>query len=77
MGYLPGEVLHVGDDIELDVLGAARAGLRTCWINRCEAGDAPRCWPHDGLRPDLHFDTLTALADWLDATHPSDTRTAA
>lgn len=62
LGIAPAEVLHVGDDIEMDVVGAARAGLRTCWINRngCE-------WPHDDPRPDLHFDTLTALADWLDA----------
>ncbi|WP_242108895.1 HAD family hydrolase [Luteimonas aquatica] len=62
LGVAPAEVLHVGDDIELDVVGAARAGLRTCWINR-EQGP----WPHPDPRPDLEFDTLTALADWLDA----------
>lgn len=65
LGIVPGEVLHVGDHIEMDVLGAARAGLRSCWLNR----DA-QPWPHPSLRPDLEFDTLTALADWLDA-HPS------
>ena len=65
LGCAPGEVLHVGDHIEMDVLGAARAGLRSCWIDR-EA----REWPHDDIRPDLHFDTLAALADWLDATSP-------
>ena len=64
LGLVPPQVLHVGDDIELDVVGAARAGLRTCWLNR-----EGLAWPHDGLRPDLEFDTLTALADWLDA-HP-------
>ncbi|MGH8032446.1 MAG: HAD family hydrolase, partial [Luteimonas sp.] len=48
------EVLHVGDDIELDVIGAARAGLRTCWINRIADGDdAPRAWPSDAPPPDL------------------------
>jgi putative hydrolase of the HAD superfamily len=26
-------------------------------------------WEHPTLKPDLHFDTLTGLADWLDA-HP-------
>lgn len=67
----PGEVLHVGDHIEMDVLGAARAGLRSCWINR-EALD----WPHDDVRPDLHFDTLAALADWLDAASCSDHKAA-
>jgi FMN hydrolase / 5-amino-6-(5-phospho-D-ribitylamino)uracil phosphatase len=65
LGVAPGEVLHVGDHIEMDVLGAARAGLRSCWLNR-EA----HSWSHPSLRPDLEFATLTALADWLDA-HPS------
>ncbi|MDQ3057269.1 MAG: HAD-IA family hydrolase [Pseudomonadota bacterium] len=60
----PAQVLHVGDDIEMDVVGAAQAGMRTCWINREQ-----RAWPHADPRPDLEFDTLTALADWLDA-HP-------
>ena len=56
------EVLHVGDHAEMDVLGAVRAGLRSCWINR-EGHD----WTHATLRPDLEFADLTALADWLDA----------
>ena len=30
----PGEVLHIGDHPEHDVLGAAAAGLRTIWLNR-------------------------------------------
>ncbi len=63
----PHQVLHVGDHPEMDVAGAARAGLRSCWIDR---GD--HAWP-EGLPPaDLHFTTLTALADWLDATQQDD-----
>jgi len=58
----PGQVLHVGDHAEMDVAGAARAGLRSCWINR-EARD----WSHEQIVPDLQFTTLDALADWLDA----------
>jgi len=56
------------------VVGAHRAGLRTCWINRA-GGRAARRWPHDEIRPDLEFPTLAALADWLDARHafPEDT----
>lgn len=61
LGCAHGDVLHVGDHIEMDVAGAARAGLRSCWINR-----EGRRWEHPELRPDLEFDTLTALADWLD-----------
>lgn len=62
LGCGHGEVLHVGDHVEMDVAGAARAGLRSCWINR--TGET---WTHPELRPDLEFDTMTALADWLDA----------
>lgn len=63
----PHELLHVGDHPDFDVAGAVHAGLRACWLNRPnEAGDVA-AWPHAGLRPDLEFTTLTALADWLDA----------
>lgn len=66
LGASPEQVLHVGDDIEMDVVGAARAGLRTCWLNRANLE-----WPHADVQPDLHFASLTALADWLDALHSS------
>jgi len=65
LGLEPAQVLHVGDDIDMDVLGAARAGLRTCWLDR--EGQA---WPHADGQPDLHMTSLTALADWLDAARP-------
>lgn len=73
----PHEVLHVGDDVELDVLGAAHAGLRCCWINRADAVGNRRDWPHDDTRPDLQFATLGALADWLDISLQQPARTAA
>lgn len=66
LGCRPSQVLHVGDDTRTDVLGAHRAGLRTCWINRSDESGASRRWPHTEVRPDLEFTTLTALADWLD-----------
>jgi len=72
LGMPAANVLHVGDDVDLDVLGAARAGLRTCWLNRDNL-----VWPHEDVRPDLAFDSLTALADWLDAQHPSEQEEAA
>lgn len=62
LGVPPAQVLHVGDHIEMDVLGALDAGLRACWINR-----EGRTWEHPSQTPDLHFDTLAGLADWLDA----------
>jgi FMN hydrolase / 5-amino-6-(5-phospho-D-ribitylamino)uracil phosphatase len=70
LGVAPHELLHVGDDPWLDVDGAARAGIRTCWINRRD-----ETWPADLPPPDLQFTTLSALADWLDAL-PAPTETA-
>lgn len=61
----PDEVLHVGDHPVMDVFGAARAGLRTCWIDRGE-----HTWPQDLASPDLHFKTLAGLADWLGEQSP-------
>lgn len=72
LGVEPHAVLHVGDDVELDVVGAQRAGLRTCWINR--EGHA---WPRDDVRPDLVFASLEGLADWLDAHHSQPAQSAA
>lgn len=69
LGCEPTQVLHVGDDVEMDVLGAQRAGLRSCWINRPGPDGAARAWPHPDAPPDLELPGLGALADWLDATH--------
>lgn len=63
----PALVLHVGDHAEADAAGAARAGLRSCWLNRAGDDGAFRAWDIADVRPDLEFPTLTALADWLDA----------
>ena len=67
----PHQVLHVGDHPEMDVAGAARAGLRSCWIDRED-----HAWPEELPPPDLHFTTLTALADWLDETQHQDEKAA-
>ena len=61
LAVAPHEVLHVGDHPFMDIGGAARAGLRSCWIDR---GD--HAWPPELARADIEFNTLTALADWLD-----------
>lgn len=58
----PEQIVHVGDDPQNDVLGAAQVGLRTVWINRDE-----RQWP-DGHRADAEIKTLeeleTVLMNW-------------
>ena len=57
----PGEVAYVGDDPELDVLGARAAGMRAIWINR-EQGD----WPESFEPPDHSVRTLAELVEWLE-----------
>ena len=54
-GVAPEAVLHVGDDPQLDVLGALNAGMQTVWLNR--SGQA---WKHD-QQPHLSISGLDAL----------------
>jgi len=56
----PAQVLHVGDDPHLDVAGAAKAGMPSCWINRHQA-----TWPAELPRADIEVPDLHRLADWL------------
>ena len=51
----PHEVLHVGDDPLMDVVGAVSAGMQSVWVNR--AGHA---WNHP-VQPHLHVEELGAL----------------
>jgi len=41
LGVGPGRALMVGDDPERDIAGAAKAGLRTCWLRRDESIPVP------------------------------------
>jgi FMN hydrolase / 5-amino-6-(5-phospho-D-ribitylamino)uracil phosphatase len=67
LGVSPAEILHVGDDPEMDMVGARDAGLRTAWINR-----SGQPWPAAlGPPPELDLRDMTALADWLEAQHPA------
>jgi len=61
LGLAPAQVLHVGDDPEMDVLGAHRAGLRSVWINR----DA-HAWTGQPAQPDLIVRDLDELARRLE-----------
>lgn len=47
LGFEPIEVLHVGDDLVLDVQGALAAGMHAAWVRRGDGGPlagAPLCW---------------------------------
>jgi len=65
LGLQPAEVLHVGDDPALDVVGAHQAGLRCAWLNR---GTTP--WVELGLaapmQPDMVIRDLAELVDILE-----------
>lgn len=60
LGLDPSQVLHVGDDTVLDVLGARNAGMQAAWANRNEA-----MWPHEGEAPEIEFYSFTELCDAL------------
>lgn len=58
-GFVPGQVLHVGDDATLDVLGALNCGMQAAWVNR-----ADHDWPHLA-QPHAVVATLLELCDLL------------
>ena len=53
----PEEVLHVGDDATLDVLGALNCGMQTVWVTRSD-----QMWAHPAV-PHETVTTLTELCD--------------
>lgn len=59
-GVEPGQVIHVGDHPETDVVGAIDAGLRTAWMN---PGGAE--WPDHLPTPDATIASVTELRDLL------------
>lgn len=59
-GVAPNEVLHVGDDASLDVLGGLAAGMQTVWVNRSE-----QLWPFDDRAPHEEVQQLSELCDLL------------
>ncbi len=62
-GISPEDVLHIGDDTDLDVLGALNAGMQTVWLNRTD-----KLWTHD-QSPHLTVSNLTELCDCLGAVN--------
>lgn len=59
VGVRPDEVLHIGDDAELDVLGGLNAGMQTVWLNR-----SGQPWVHQP-QPHLSVTDLRQLCDLL------------
>lgn len=59
-GVRPGEVLHIGDDAELDALGGLVAGLQVAWLNRESIA-----WEHAPLMPHTTVADLMTLCNQL------------
>ncbi|RMG54199.1 MAG: HAD family hydrolase [Gammaproteobacteria bacterium] len=55
-GLAAERILHVGDDPERDVWGAAMAGMKTAWVN-----PRNRAWPRTDCRPDLVIGSVDEL----------------
>ena len=62
LGVAPGRMLHVGDDLILDVNGALEAGLQAVWLRREVAVDEPAPPLNAPYRV---FENLAGLADAL------------
>ena len=58
----PYNVLHVGDDAAMDVLGALHAGMQATWLNR-----ADHLWTH----PSSPHETVTSLTELCDLFRPA------
>ncbi len=59
LALAPQDILHIGDDASLDVLGALNAGMQTAWVNRSD-----HLWPHDA-QPHLVLTHLGELCELL------------
>jgi putative hydrolase of the HAD superfamily len=60
LNLLPGECLFVGDQPVNDVMGAAKAGLKTAWLAQ------GRAWLEETVKPDFTLETLADLLWVLD-----------
>ena len=65
LGASPGECLYIGDSYEYDILGAAGAGIKGCWLNPGGNGI-----PAGSPRPYLMIRKLTDLLSVLRAQPP-------
>ncbi len=65
LGRAPAQVMHIGDDLALDIDGARAAGLQTAWIRR--DGVQPGRSTDEAGQRHLQVSDLLALADLLGA----------
>lgn len=61
LGVAPDEVLHVGDNLEADVAGAAAIGMKTVWLTRRVRDPEAALARFDGPSPDFALEDLLDL----------------
>ena len=61
LGVAPSELLHVGDNLDADVAGAAALGIRTVWLTRRVADPAAARARYAGPPPDFEIADLAEL----------------
>jgi FMN phosphatase YigB (HAD superfamily) len=66
LGVSPEQTLHVGDNLDADVTGAAALGMRTAWITRRVADPDEALLRHTGPRPDFVIRDLRELLPLVD-----------
>ena len=63
VGVKAHEVLHIGDDAALDVLGGIEAGMQTVWLNR-----DGKLYPHN-KKPTVEVGSLKEVCEMLGLLH--------
>jgi FMN hydrolase / 5-amino-6-(5-phospho-D-ribitylamino)uracil phosphatase len=66
-GVAPSEVLHIGDDAALDVVGAVAVGMQTVWVNREQ-----HAWPHASHQPPVTVSDMLGVCQALGLPVASD-----
>jgi HAD superfamily hydrolase (TIGR01509 family) len=61
LGVPPEQILHVGDDLDADVAGAAACGMRTVWLTRQVADPDAALDAYEGPAPDFALEDLVDL----------------
>ncbi len=61
LDLVPEEILHVGDNLNADVAGAAACGMRTVWLTRQVANPDAELESYEGPRPEFALEDLIDL----------------
>jgi HAD superfamily hydrolase (TIGR01549 family) len=65
LGLAPREILHVGDNLDADVAGAAAAGMRTAWLTRRVPDPSAAFLRYRGPRPEFTIRDLSEIGALL------------